>query len=78
MMSPSTPTTTAAPAYPPTAHAAATQGSSDAVATQQPAPAPGMSLRPEDSDADRARRVRGGCFPLPVRALSACAMNDVC
>jgi hypothetical protein len=53
--------TTAAPAYPPAAHTTA-----GPVATQ-PTAAPTMSLAPESDDA-RASRLRGGCFPLPVRA----------
>lgn len=56
-----------APAYPPAARAA-----DSAPVSAQSAPAPAMALRPEEDEQARASRLRGGCFPLPVRRPVSC------
>jgi hypothetical protein len=52
-------TSVPASAYQLKSHAAPACGSSDAIKTQ-PVLAPAMSPRADDSDANRARRLRGG------------------
>jgi hypothetical protein len=59
------PATTTDVSYPPAAHAAPARASQEAIAAQ-PAPAPAMSLNPEENETQRASRLRGGCIPLPV------------
>ncbi|KAJ6555551.1 hypothetical protein B0H10DRAFT_1208872 [Mycena sp. CBHHK59/15] len=63
MSSSMSPTLSASPAYPPTAHT-----SPKALITEQPTPSSVMSIvreNPEEKNFDNAARIRGGCIPCP-------------